>query len=167
MQHTRSIVAQFVLVAAGILPMPCMAQGEPPAALIERGRHLVLIGHCNNCHTAGYTASAGKVPEEQWLMGNPVGWRSKNGTTYATNLRLYVQNLSEADWLRTMRTAQWRAPMPWWSMRDHTDEELRAMYHYIRSLKPLGKAAPSFLPPDQVPTPPYQQLPDMSLKQPG
>ena len=129
---------------------------------LERGRHLVWIGHCNNCHTANYAAQAGKVPEEQWLMGNPLGWRGKNGTIYAPNLRLFVQNLSEDEWVRIVRTVEWRPPMPWWSMRAHTDDELRAMYQYMRSLKPLGKPAPAFLPPDQVPPRPYQQLPDMS-----
>jgi hypothetical protein len=54
--------------------------------------------------------------------------------------------------------------MPWWSMREHTDGELKAMYHYIRSMKPVGEPASSFLPPDQVPRPPYQQLPDMSVQ---
>ena len=150
----------FVVISIG----SAVAQAVSPTAMLDRGRHLILIGHCNNCHTAGYTVSAGKVPEEQWLMGNPVGWRGKNGTTYASNLRLIVQGISEADWIRMLRTVQWRAPMPWWSMRDHTDEELKAMYHYIRSLMPVGKPAPSFLPPDQVPRPPYQQLPDMSMR---
>lgn len=35
-------------------------------------------------------------------------------------------------------------------------------YHYICSLTPVGPPAPSFLPPDQAPPRPYQQLPDMS-----
>src|SRR5262245_45512536 len=135
--------------------------GSPPSA-IERGRYLVVIGHCNNCHTAGYTAASGKIPEDRWLMGNPIGWRSKKGTTYAINLRLYVHNLSEEGWIHVARTAQSRAPMPWWSLRDTNDDDLRAMYRYIRSLTPLGEPAPSFLPPDQVPPRPYQQLPDMS-----
>ena len=95
-------------------------------------------------------------------MGNPVGWRSKHGTTYASNLRLFVQNLSEEGWIQVVRTVQWRPPMPWWSMRDHSEEELRAMYHYIRSLTPVGQPTPAFLPPDQEPRRPYNQLPDMS-----
>ncbi|MGZ8264492.1 MAG: c-type cytochrome [Burkholderiales bacterium] len=150
------------MASLAMLAVSAFAQTASQKSMVERGRHLVLIGHCNNCHTAGYTALAGKVPEERWLAGNPVGWRSKNGTTYASNLRLFVQNLSAQDWIRVMRSVEWRAPMPWWSIRDHTDEELMAMYHYIRSLKPLGTPAPSFLPPDQAPTRPYQQLPDMS-----
>ena len=76
--------------------------------------------------------------------------------------RLFVQNLSEDGWLHVARTIQTRPPMPWWSLRDTTDDDLRAMYQYIRSLTPAGPPAPSFLPPDQVPPRPYQQLPDMS-----
>jgi mono/diheme cytochrome c family protein len=139
-----------------------LAQTPSPAATLERGRYMVLTGHCNNCHTAGYVAAAGKIPEERWLMGNPLGWRSKQGTTYGTNLRLYVQGLSEEGWIQAVRNTQPRAPMPWWSLRATSDDDLRAMYRYMRSLTPLGEPAPAFLPPDQVPPRPYQQLPDMS-----
>ncbi|MEJ2396973.1 MAG: cytochrome C, partial [Gammaproteobacteria bacterium] len=31
--------------------------------LLERGRYLVRIGGCNDCHTAGYAESGGKTPE--------------------------------------------------------------------------------------------------------
>ena len=155
------LASAFVqLGSCALLALPitsAMAQGA-----IERGRYLVLIGHCNNCHTAGYAASMGKIPEERWLTGNPIGWRGKQGTTYATNLRLYVQNLSEEGWIQAAREIQSRPPMPWWSLRETNDEDLRAMYRYVRSLTPFGQPAPSFLPPDQVPPRPYNQLPDMS-----
>jgi len=158
----RLVIGVFSVLFVAIFSASALAQAASRTELIERGRHLVLIGHCNNCHTAGYSASAGKVPEERWLMGNPVGWRGKKGTIYASNLRLYVQSLSEEVWIHAARTVQWRPPMPWWSMRDHTDDELKAMYQYIRSLTPLGEPAPAFLPPDQEPPRPYVQLPDMS-----
>lgn len=162
MQSCRLLLRVSASALLAICSASAVAQIISPTTMIERGRHLVLIGHCNNCHTAGYAASAGKVPEERWLMGNPVGWLGKKGTTYAPNLRLFVQNLSEESWIQVVRTVEWRPPMPWWSMRDHTDEELAAMYHYIRSLKPVGQPAPSYQPPDQMPPRPYQQLPDMS-----
>ena len=139
-----------------------LAQSPGPAGSLERGRYMVLTGHCNNCHTAGFVATNGKVPEEKWLMGNPVGWRSKQGTTYGTNLRLFVAAMSEDAWVQVIRTAEPRAPMPWWSLRATSDDDLRAMYRYIRSLQPLGDPAPPFLPPDKEPKRPYQQLPDMS-----
>ncbi len=138
------------------------AQSASDAATLARGRYMVLTGHCNNCHTAGFVATNGKVPEEKWLMGNPVGWRSKSGTSYGTNLRLYVANMSEDAWIQVIRNGEPRAPMPWWSLRATSDEDLRAMYRYIRSLQPLGNPAPAFLPPGEAPQRPYQQLPDMS-----
>jgi len=59
---------------------------------LDRGRYLVKIAGCNDCHTAGYAETAGKVPEKQWLTGDQLGWRGPWGTTYAANLRLYMQN---------------------------------------------------------------------------
>ena len=145
-----------------VLGFTTAAIAQPSAGSIERGRYMVLTGHCNNCHTAGYAATSGKVPEEKWLMGNPVGWRSKAGTVYGTNLRLFVSNLSEDAWVQVIRTAEPRPPMPWWSVRATSDEDLRAMYRYIRSLQPLGDPAPAFLPPDQPPPRPFWQTPDLS-----
>jgi hypothetical protein len=126
---------------------------------LERGRYLVLVGHCNNCHTAGYTESAGDVPRARWLMGNRVGWRSAVGTTYPTNLRLLVSEISEDAWVTLSKTMQTRPPMPWWSMRDTTEGDLRLMYRFIRSLGAAGDPAPAFLPPDTMPPQPFVQLP--------
>jgi len=47
----------------------------PDAAQVDRGRYLVRIGGCNDCHTAGYPEAAGKLPEGQWLTGSAVGFR--------------------------------------------------------------------------------------------
>jgi mono/diheme cytochrome c family protein len=152
----RSIILGSL--ACIVIALPSMAVAQS----LERGRYMVLTGHCNNCHTAGYVPAAGNIPEAKWLMGNPIGWRSKQGTTYGTNLRLFVKDISEDAWIAVVRNGKPRAPMPWWSLRETSDDDLRAMYRYIRSLQPPGDPAPAFLPPDQVPQRPYQQLPDMS-----
>ena len=149
-----------VLCAALIGPAGRAADAQPAADSIAAGRHLVLTGHCNNCHTARYAERAGAIPEDQTLMGNPVGWRSRAGTVYASNLRLVMQALSEDDWLRVARQAQWRAPMPWWSIREYDDDELRAIYRYVRSLSPLGTPAPAYAPAGQAPAGPVNLLPD-------
>lgn len=129
----------------------------------ERGKYLIVTSHCNNCHTAGYAAAEGDVPESRWLTGNPVGWKGRAGTVYAPNLRLMFRELSEEQWLALARQGRARPPMPWWSLRDTNDEDLRAIYGYVRSLSPLGAAAPDFLPADRSPPPPYNQLPDVSI----
>jgi mono/diheme cytochrome c family protein len=152
MRRFRSL-AGFIL-----LGLACSASAQP-AVDIERGRYLVLIGHCNNCHTANYAERQGDVPEREWLMGNRVGWRSAAGTAYPTNLRIYFSNLTEDAWLHAARNMRSRPPMPWWSVRDTNDDDLRAIYRYLRSLTPLGQPAPAFVPPDRMPPPPFVQLP--------
>ena len=123
---------------------------------INRGRYMVLVSHCNNCHTAGYTTSHGNLPERQWLLGNPVGYRGPAGTTYASNLRLSVGNFTEEQWVNYAKAVKPRPPMPWWSLHATADRDLRAMYKYIRHLGPAGQPAPQYLPPDREPNPPYE-----------
>lgn len=169
--RTQRFIALLQVAAAWFAcSAACAAPAEvrPPAAAnhdaqIERGRYMVVTGHCNNCHTEGYAAKSGDVPEAKWLLGNSVGWRSKTGTVYAPNLRLYVQSMSVEAWLVAAREARPRPPMPWWSLSETNDDDLVAMYAYIASLKPVGVPAPSFLPPHRSPAPPYTQLPDLSF----
>jgi len=151
-----------MLAICGLAAAACPVVAASSAD-VERGKYLVVTSHCNNCHTARYAAAEGAVPEDQWLMGNPVGWRGKDGTTYAPNLRIMFSTLSEDQWLSLARQSRARPPMPWWSVRDTSDEDLRMIYRYVRSLAPLGTAAPSFLPAPQQPPAPYNQLPDMSV----
>ena len=80
------------------------AQDKAAAADVKRGRYLVQIAGCNDCHTPGYPESAGKVDEKLWLTGSPLGWRGPWGTTYATNLRLVAQTMTEAQWLKRARS---------------------------------------------------------------
>ena len=133
---------------------------SPNAKLIERGRYLVRITGCNDCHTPGYGQSGGAVPEEDWLIGSPLGFRGDWGTTYASNLRLYMQSISAEQWVKIAKTTQFRPPMPWFNLRDMSERDLRAMYHFMRSLGPAGKAAPNFLPPGESPKGPIVQFPE-------
>jgi mono/diheme cytochrome c family protein len=137
---------------AGLGALPVLAADDP---LVERGRYLVRTAGCNDCHTAGYMEKSGAVPEQDWLQGDRIGWRGPWGTTYAVNLRLYMEPLSEAQWLTIARHKPARPPMPWWSLRDMSDQDLRALYRYIRRLGPAGSSAPGFVPPDQEPATPY------------
>ena len=145
-------------VAAAALAFPVYAQ-KSDEAQIKRGRYLVQIGGCNDCHTAGYAPSGGKVPEAQWLLGDALGWHGPWGTTYATNLRLYMQDLTEEQWVKKAKTLNARPPMPWFNVRAMTTADLRAMYRYIRSLGPVGKPAPAYLPPDKTPPQPHVAFP--------
>ena len=61
------------------------------------------IAGCNDCHTPGYTASAGRVAETLWLTGDQLGWRGPWGTTYASNLRLLVKDISANQFVKLAR----------------------------------------------------------------
>jgi mono/diheme cytochrome c family protein len=135
--------------------------GKPPAksAEIERGRYLVQIAACNDCHTPGYAQQAGKVDEKLWLTGDKLGWSGPWGTTYPVNLRLMLAGMSQEQWVRYARTMTPRPPMPWFNVRPMTDADLKAIYAYTRSLGPGGEPAPAFVPPGTKPAGPVVQFP--------
>jgi hypothetical protein len=126
---------------------------------VDRGRYLVIITGCNDCHTPGYLLSEGKVPEKLWLTGDRFGWRGPWGTTYAANLRILVSAMTEDQWVKAARTLRARPPMPWFDVNVMNKEDLKALYQFIRYLGASGEPAPSYLPPDQEPTTPYALFP--------
>lgn len=148
-----------VLFLALCAVLPAAAQQKKSDPMVDRGRYLVRITGCNDCHTAGYAPKGGKVAEKDWLTGDALGWRGPWGATYPINLRLYMQDLTEEQWVKKAKTLTTRPPMPWFNVRDMTTRDLRALYRYIRHLGPAGKPAPAYVPPDKTPPPPYVQFP--------
>jgi mono/diheme cytochrome c family protein len=58
----------LMMTAALALAFPAYAQ-KPEDAQVKRGRYLIQVGGCNDCHTPAYPEKGGKVPEAQWLTG--------------------------------------------------------------------------------------------------
>lgn len=141
-------------MAAALLLLPAVQAQAGDHADVERGRYLVRLGGCNDCHTDGYMARDGEVPEGQWLTGSPVGFQGPWGTSYAANLRLRVAAMSEEQWLATAR-ARRLPPMPWFTLAKVGEDDLRAMYRYIRSLGPAGEPAPAWVAPGGTVTTPF------------
>jgi mono/diheme cytochrome c family protein len=135
-------------------------QTAAPNAQVERGRYVVEIGGCNDCHTTGYAEAGGKASEDARLKGDALGYRGPWGTTYPTNLRLTISKMTEAQWLAYGKKLETKPPMPWFNVRAMTDEDLKAVYAYIKQMPGgLGTAAPAFVPPTQAPKPPFIQWP--------
>jgi hypothetical protein len=114
--------------------------------LVKKGRRLVKKLGCNDCHTAGYLRLKGKVPEKKWLTGDTIGWRGPMGTSYGSNLRLLINNYKENEWVKMAKTLKSRPPMPHAILNAMSDQDLRAVYWFIRYLGPSGKPAPPFTP---------------------
>jgi mono/diheme cytochrome c family protein len=162
-ESLRFVRVVIGMAIAGLTASGVVLAANPPtansptgtSALIERGRYLVKITGCNDCHTAGYAASGGKVSQSEWLTGDSLGYRGAWGTTYPMNLRQYMANLSEAEWLVIAKGKEMRPPMPYFNLRAMTDTDLRALFRFIRSLQVKGDPAPQYVPPTQEPKPPY------------
>lgn len=130
-----------------------------PVSEPDYGRYLSIIAGCNDCHTPGYLFAEGKVQEKLWITGDRFGWRGPWGTTYAANLRILINALTEDQWVKTARTLKAKPPMPWFDVNIMKTEDLKALYQFIRSMGASGEPAPAYLPPDQEPTTPYALLP--------
>jgi mono/diheme cytochrome c family protein len=129
------------------------------AEMVDHGRYIAKIAGCNDCHTAGYLAADGNLPVEQWLLGDIFGWYGPWGTTYGSNVRLFIAEMSEDQWVASAKSMKRLPPMPWFSLNAMTEYDLRALYQFMKSLGGPGEPAPDYLSPGQKPNPPYAQFP--------
>jgi len=151
------IACAAVACFAGAADAADNASGTLPAD-VTRGRYLVQITGCNDCHTEGYAKSGGQVDEANWLLGDRLGWRGPWGTTYASNLRLAVKDMT-AEQFVARAGSPLRPPMPWFNLVAMRDGDVKAIYAYLKHLGPAGEPAPEYLPPDKVPTGPVISFP--------
>jgi mono/diheme cytochrome c family protein len=122
-------------------PQPVLTEvAGHDADRISRGRYLARVGGCMDCHTPedqmhrpikGMEFAGGKQ-----IDGLPA--RSANLTPDPTGISYYNEEL----FVRVMRTGYVGArplnpPMPWWVYRNMSDEDLRSIFAYLRTLKPV------------------------------
>jgi len=159
--YKTALLGSVLVISLAYLVVNTQAAPQAAAnnATIERGRYIVEIGGCNDCHTAGYAEAGGKAPEAERLKGDTLGYRGPWGTTYPTNLRLSIGKMTEDGWLKYAKALNTKPPMPWFNIRAMTDADQRALYQYVKSLGPGGIASPAALPPDKTPKPPFVQWP--------
>lgn len=149
-----------VQMAGSFAEQPATQPTPPPHVqaenAIQAGRYLTMVGGCNDCHTPGWMETGGEgIPDDVLLTGSPVGFRGPWGTTYAPNLRIFVRQFTEDDFVKVIRARNTRPPMPWANLHAMSDSDLRALYQYLHSLSPAGKPAPAYVPPGVEPKTPY------------
>jgi mono/diheme cytochrome c family protein len=128
---------------------------EPATPNADYGKTVGILGGCNDCHTADYSEKGGVINPDTALAGNPVGYQGPWGTTYAVNLRLLASTMTEDGWVKYLQTFTARPPMPFYNVRAMDEVQMRSLYQYIATLKPLGNPAPDYVPPGQEPKFPY------------
>lgn len=92
---------------------------------------------------------------------NLAAWVGPWGISYASNLtpdnETGIGALSEEMFIKTLREGKLMGvgrpllpPMPWRVLGRKTDEDLKAMYAYLRSLKPIRNKVPDPVPPPML-----------------
>ncbi|MCF4166838.1 hypothetical protein L2U69_14390 [Zavarzinia compransoris] len=153
--HLVGLTAMIALAGAATLAAPTTDPSDP----VARGRYLVRVAGCNDCHTPGFGPAAGAIDESLWLTGDRLGLSGPWGTTYATNLRLLLAAMTEDEWVGHARHLTTRPPMPWFNLRAMSEADLRAIHAYVTALGPAGEPAPEALPPGETPEGPVVRFP--------
>jgi hypothetical protein len=118
----------------------------------------LLSGHPADVATPPLPAG---VPDpEGWVAltnAHFTAWAGPWGVSYATNLTPDASGLgnwTEEQFIQTIRTGRHLGvgrpllpPMPWQDFAHMTDDDLRAVFAYLRSLPPVANAVPPPLPP--------------------
>jgi mono/diheme cytochrome c family protein len=161
--HVASQAVRWALPAAFVAL--AVAIGSPPAGAadskVERGKYLVTIGSCTDCHTPGHFL--GKPDTARHLGGSEVGFEIPEvGTFYGPNLTpdkaTGLGSWSERDIVTAIRTGKrpdgrTLAPiMPWVALADLTDSDAEAIAAYLKSLPPVSNKVPGPFAPGEAPT---------------
>lgn len=138
-------------------PAPAAASSAYPAERRERGRYLVDLLGCGNCHTDG--ALVGQPDEDRLLAGSRVGIATSNPLEVSNPAIIYPANLTPdpetgiGDWtLQQIVTmlqsgvnrhgSQTLPVMPWLTYSRLKAEDAEAIAMYLKSLPPVSHRVP-------------------------
>jgi mono/diheme cytochrome c family protein len=128
---------------------------------VERGKYLVNLGGCMDCHTPGYFL--GKPDMARYLGGSEVGFDMPGlGTFYGPNLtpdkETGLGNWTTQQIVTALTTGvrpdkRALAPiMPWQALSKLTKSDVNAIAAYLKSVPPVKNKAPGPFGPNQTPT---------------
>jgi mono/diheme cytochrome c family protein len=129
--------------------------------LVERGKYLVTVANCTDCHTPGHFF--GKPDLKRELGGSEVGFEIPGlGIFHGPNLTpdqaTGLGSWSEADIVTAIQTgrrpdARELAPiMPWQAFAKLTKSDAQAIAAYLKSLPPVRNKVPGPFGPSETPT---------------
>src|SRR5687768_12312440 len=132
-------------------PKPEVAAVAPPrSATAEYGGYLARhVGLCADCHTP--RRGLRSLPDRRRLfagMAHPPKGFPSNPSNLTPDDQTGIGRWSEKDFLQTMRTGVNPAGialdsfMPWQQMQRMSDDDLRAIYRFLRTIPPVRNEVP-------------------------
>lgn len=187
MRSAIPVRSGLTLVAVAVLGLTGCSPKPPQQTPVERGRYLVMVGGCGDCHTPKIMTAAGPVFDTTRLLAGHIGgseipeipkgifepgkwmamanmhmtaWAGPWGVSFAYNLTPDIETgiggWPEEMFIKTLRTGKFMGmsrdilpPMPWQAIGQMSDDDLRAIFAYLKSIKPIHNAIPVPLPPVQ------------------
>ena len=143
------------------IPSKAKLSAMPPAAdSLAYGKYLATAGSCGECHTP---FEKGKVIEEFYLAGGRV-FELPSGTLISANItpdpETGIGNWTKEAFIQRFRAfrdsanahqkvdfmKEYNSIMPWVMYAGMTDQDLGAIYTYLRSVKPIKQTIVKFKP---------------------
>ena len=172
----------IVLTVAGFVPQVAAQGNRGASSPVDRGKYLVAITGCNDCHSPKKDAQ-NHTDETRLLAGRPsttaapsgkdgevhasldlTAWNGPWGISYASNLTpdpttgLVSRKYNETTFVAMFRTGKKPngvgilPPMPWENYSAMTDEDLKAIWAYLQTIKPVRNQVPANVPAPPPPT---------------
>lgn len=185
MDLTRSLTVLPIVTLGFICQtnIPSTAYAESNGASVERGRYLVTISGCHDCHTPKVFGPKGpELDQSRLLSGHPASekvpsypadliapqkwgavtsngftaWAGPWGISFSSNLTPAASGIggwTEDVFIKTIRTGKHLGtgrdilpPMPWPSFAKMKDEDLKAIFAYLKSLPAVENIPPQPVP---------------------
>ena len=155
--------------------------------IIERGKFLVTVGGCDDCHTPKNFGPKGpELAMNKRLSGHPSGtvippvdttllhqWAYLShdltmavgpwGVSFSANLtpdnetgigtwqpEMFINGMKTGKHLGVVNGRSILPPMPWQNLSELPDEDLMAMFLYLKSLPAVKNKVPDPMPPGQI-----------------
>ena len=185
---SKKILFIGALLTAGVLP-GCIDKNSQETTeqviltdeetLIDRGKYLVTISGCNDCHSPKIMTPHGPEPDPSRLLSGHVqeeklppidknagkdGWVKFNmnltaavgpwGTSFAANLTPHETGIGawkfeqfriaiqKGKYKGLEESRMLLPPMPWQVYKNIKEDDLKAMFAYLKSLPPVNNLVP-------------------------